>query len=93
MARKTDTHHYAMETVKVDDSRIGRMSEDGIESDAANDNTSPQGKLEDDAAVTDMLVEGRLTCEVRDVISFDDTGDRKRQERPLHWVPYIHFGI
>ena len=49
--------------------------------------------METDAAVTAMLMDGRLTCEERDAISLGDTSHRGRQERPLHWVPYIHFGI
>jgi hypothetical protein len=79
-ARKTDIHHYTMETVMVDDSSTGTMSEDGIQSDAANDNSFRHRKLEDDAPVTAMLVDGRSTCEERDAILLGDTTQETTRE-------------
>jgi len=89
-AEKTD-QHKGTETAKVD----------GNPSDTANENRLQDTKAENNAPVMAMEIDSRLTGkgrdavtedEERDAISEDDIG-HKEQEKPLYWVPYIHFGV
>jgi hypothetical protein len=82
-----------METAKVDDSSIETLWEDGGRSDSINENILQDKKVEDDAPAIAMQIDGRSTREERDAILLGDTSHRQEQEKPLHWVPYIHFGV
>ena len=92
-ATKTDIHYNGMETAKVDDSSIETICEDGGRSGAVNENSLQDRKVEDDGPAMAIQVDGRSACEGRDAILVGDTSHRQEQGKPLHWVPYIHFGI
>ena len=92
-AAKTDIHHNGMETAKVDDSSIETLWEDGGQSDSINENILQDRKVEDGAPAIAMQLDGRSTREERDAILLGDTSHRQEQEKPLHWVSYIHFGV
>jgi CHAT domain-containing protein len=81
-ARRTNVHHNRTKTANSDDNSMETMQEDCNPSDAGNENN-----------LRVMRAEDAPTCEERDATLIGGGSREREQEKPLYWVPYIHFGV